>query len=78
MVLSGGREHRQPQPTEPATWQAQIVIVHDPRSRERRLAARRRQSPSIPAHMADPVKLKLDTMDTRLFEWCTWRGRGEC
>jgi hypothetical protein len=57
-------------PTGPAAWQASVMIVHDPRSRERRLIARRLHSPSIPAHMADPVKLKLDTMDTRLFEWC--------
>jgi hypothetical protein len=60
-----------PQPTGPAAWQASVLIVHDPRSRERRLIARRRHSPPIPAHMADPVKLQLDTMDTRLFEWCT-------
>ena len=59
------------QPTGPAAWQESVVIVHDPLSRQRRLAARRRYPPPIPAHMADPVKLQLDTMDTRLFEWCT-------
>jgi hypothetical protein len=64
------------QVTGPAAWQASVVIVHDPQSRQRRLTARRRYPPSIPAHMTDPVKLELDTLDTRLFEWCTSQPAG--